>query len=185
VLPRMQWHLILLVLSKLMSKLQWGVLTVWIAFTLSAFGYLIKDRLVEFDESNKLAGVGSQELSGYLLPYAKLANMTGQKTLLHFSTPSCECQQYSEKHIKDLNKLAGANDFLIKNVVINEHNTIPSTPSVALIDESGEVVYFGPYGQGLACSQTSGYAQTMLNNYLKGYAANLVVKEAKGCYCNV
>ncbi|TWX57706.1 DUF6436 domain-containing protein [Colwellia hornerae] len=168
-----------------MTKLQLGVLTVWIAFTLSAFGYLIKDRLVDFDESNKLAGIEYQQLSGYLLPYAKPVNRLGQNTLLHFSTPSCECQQYSEKHIENLNKLAGANNFVIKNVVINEHNIIPSTPSVALIDESGDVVYFVPYGQGLACSQTAGYAQTMLNNYLKGYTANIVVKEAKGCYCNV
>ncbi|MBA6231925.1 MULTISPECIES: DUF6436 domain-containing protein [unclassified Colwellia] len=168
-----------------MTKFQLGVLTVWVVFTLSAFGYFTKGRLVDFDESNKLAGIEYQQLSDDFTRYTYQENMTGRNTILHFSTPSCYCQKFSEKHIQDLNKLADVNNFIVKNVVVAQHNIIPSTPSVALIDETGKVVYFGPYGQGLACSKTTGYAQTMLNNYLKGYTANIVVKEAKGCYCNV
>ena len=59
-------------------------------------------------------------------------------------------------------------------------------PGMAVsVVHNGEVVYFGPYGAGLACSQTSGYAQTILNNFIKGYAANFIIKNAKGCYCKV
>ncbi|WP_413699741.1 DUF6436 domain-containing protein [Psychromonas sp. KJ10-10] len=68
---------------------------------------------------------------------------------------------------------------------LGEHNIIPSTPSVAIISNMGEVIYYGPYGQGIACSQTAGYAQTMLKNYLKGYIGNVVIKDAKGCYCSL
>ncbi|MFT6900264.1 MAG: hypothetical protein ACJAXS_000426 [Colwellia sp.] len=168
-----------------MTKFQLGVLTVWIVFTLSAFSYFVKGRLVDFDKSNKLTGIDYQEISNDFTRYTHQEKKAGRTTLLHFSTISCDCQVFSEKHIQDLNKIANANHFIIKNIIVEQHNIIPSTPSVALIDESGEVVYFGPYGQGLACSKTTGYAQTMLNNYLKGYNANIVVKEAKGCYCNV
>ena len=58
---------------------------------------------------------------------------------------------------------------------------IPSTPSVAFADKKGGILYFGPYGLGLGCSDTVGYAKTMLGNYLKGYSANILVKDAKGC----
>lgn len=168
-----------------MSKFQLAILATWIAFTFFAFGYFIQDRLVSFDSKEKLKSVGHQDLSAYLAPYSIQGEDKGKQTILHFSTPNCDCQSYSDKHIKAINELADEHHFNIKNIEINEHDVIPSTPSVALIDKSGEVVYFGPYGQGLACSETSGYAQTILNNYLKGYSENIVIKEAKGCYCSV
>jgi len=168
-----------------MSKLQLVILIAWITFTLFAFGYFIQDRLVSFDSKEKLKGVEHQELSAHLAPYSIQEGNKGKQTVLHFSTPNCDCQTYSDKHIQEINELADEHNFTIKNIEIYEHDVIPSTPSIALMDESGEVVYFGPYGQGLACSETSGYAQTILNNYLKGYSDNIVIKEAKGCYCSV
>ncbi|MFT6586604.1 MAG: hypothetical protein ACJARX_000379 [Psychroserpens sp.] len=43
------------------------------------------------------------------------------------------------------------------------------------------MVYFGPYDKGIACSQISGVAKNILNNFIKSYAANFIIKEAKGC----
>ena len=172
-------------LNNAITKVQVGILIFWISFTITAFGYFIKDRLVNFDVNDKLENIDYTAMSNYLAPYIGQNNNEKKYTVLHFSTTNCTCQKYSQAHVEDINKLAIANNFNIKNIVINEDDVIPATPSIALIDGLGDVIYYGPYGQGLACSQTSGYAQTMLNNYLKGYSANIIVKEAKGCYCEI
>ncbi|TYK65116.1 DUF6436 domain-containing protein [Colwellia echini] len=174
-------------------KFQLGIIFIWLSFTVVAFAYFSTEKLVRFDEDKKLVNVDYEAFSSYLSAYSE-AKDTNEAlptsnnkyhTVLHFSTPNCDCQKYSDKHIKDINKLAVEHSFIVKNIVLHKDTLIPSTPSIALLDDSGVVIYFGPYGQGIACSQTSGYAQTMLNNYIKGYSANIVIKEAKGCYCKV
>ncbi|XQW84454.1 DUF6436 domain-containing protein [Thalassotalea piscium] len=167
-----------------MTRSHFCILFVWISFTVLAFSYFVSERLVSFDSHHKLDNIAYQELSNYLAPYLINNNKTEQ-TILHFTQKECTCQQYSEQHIQDINKIATDHGFNIKNIIVDDDTFIPSTPSVALLDHSGQVIYFGPYGQGVGCSQTSGYAKTMLNNYLKGYSANIIIKEAKGCYCAV
>ena len=170
--------------SKL-TKWRLTIVFIWISFTVAAFIYLVRDKLVSFDLENKLAGINHLQLGITLKPYLDSVLAGKGNTVLHFSQPNCDCQQYSEAHIQDINKIATDYEFTIIKVVLKEHNIIPATPSVAIIDVLGEIIYFGPYGQGLACSQTSGYAQTMLNNFIKGYKANIIIREAKGCYCRV
>lgn len=186
-----KWDVILLGLNKrVITKFQLSLLIIWLSFTFFAFSYFIQGKLISFDAENKLMNIEHKELAPHLtslIDEAKGDSVNGsiENTIIHFSKPNCDCQQYSTAHIQDINKLAIDNNFTIKKVVINKHNIIPSTPSVAIIDNTGDVIYFGPYGQGIACSQTSGYAQTMLNNYVQGYSANVVIKQAKGCYCAV
>jgi len=173
------------VLNSNLTKLQLIIVLVWIGFTVVAFIYFVSNKLVNFDFDNKLEGIDHKLLATSLIPYIDPVSIDKKNTVLHFSSPNCDCQKYSETHIQDINKMAIDNEFNIIKVVINEHYIIPATPSVAIFDAQGEIIYFGPYGQGLACSQTSGYAQTMLNNLIKGYKANIIVKEAQGCYCQV
>lgn len=141
--------------------------------------------MVNFDPENKLAELQYQDVATQLQPYINNSSAQFQGSVLHFSTSGCGCQIYSEAHIKEINQLASDHNFNITNIVISEHDIIPATPAIAIMGNSGELIYFGPYGQGIACSQTSGYAQTILKNYLKGYISNTVVKEAKGCYCPI
>jgi len=176
------WEVILPVLSKHMTKTQLSVLFIWLSVTVAAFVYFIDSKLVSFNFDNKLSDVGHQQLANSLKQYIE---PTDYNTILHFYQPNCQCQQYSEAHIQDINNMAEANNFSVKNINIKDHMLVPATPSVAILNNSGEIVYFGPYGEGLACSQTSGYAQTILNNFIKGYDANLIIKEAEGCYCKV
>jgi len=81
--------------------------------------------------------------------------------------------------------MATNNDFNVINKTLTSDSLIPSTPSIAIIDDNGNTLYFGPYGEGIGCSQTGGYAKTMLNNYILGYSDQLIVTSAKGCYCLV
>lgn len=165
--------------------MQISIVIAWLSFTVAAFGYAISDKLVSFDLSHKLQGIEHQQLAIYIKPFIDTSIKGFSNTIVHFAKPNCDCQKTSEAHIQSVNKIATDNSFNIINVAINKHEIIPSTPSVAIIDDKGEVIYFGPYGQGIACSQTSGYAQTMLNNYVKGYSDNVIIKDAKGCYCEL
>ncbi|MFT2092410.1 DUF6436 domain-containing protein [Paraglaciecola sp. 2405UD69-4] len=157
----------------------------WLGFTVLAFAFFSKQRLVNFDNENTLLDIDYVQLGHYLQRYSSPDNNGLASSVIHFSKPGCECQQFSESHIEDINKLALGSQFKIQNVVLDHDEIIPAVPSVAIIDPTGEVIYFGPYGQGLGCSQTTGFAQTMLSNFLKGFAANIVIREAKGCYCSL
>lgn len=160
-------------------------IVVWLSFTVLAFAYFAKERLVKFDVDNKLQGVDHLQLANYLQDYTSTETIGLGNRVIHLSKPDCDCQKFSQEHILDLNKMAEDNQFSIVNVVVEQHEFIPATPSVAILDESGDIIYFGPYGQGLGCSETSGFAQTMLNNLLKGFSANIIIREAKGCYCHL
>lgn len=168
-----------------MTKFQFAILVLWLSFTILAFSYFIQNSLVNFDSENKLVNIDHQDLIPHLTSLSDQIKNDTSNTIVHFSKANCECQKNSEAHIADINKIAIANGFNIIGIVLDKHDIIPSTPSIAILGDTGDVIFFGPYGQGIACSQTSGYAQTILNNYLKGYRSNIIIKEAKGCYCAV
>jgi hypothetical protein len=172
-------------LSRKFKKRHLTIVGVWIIFTVLAFAYFSTERLVNFDVDNKLLEVDHLQLGRYLETYQSSQENGLANSVIHFSKPNCTCQKFSQDHIQDINKMAEDNQFSVTNVVLEQHDIIPATPSVAILDTFGEVIYFGPYGQGLGCSQTSGFAQTMLNNFVKGFSANIIIREAKGCYCSV
>lgn len=166
-----------------MTKSQCWILVLWISFTVLAFAYFIDNKLVDFDAEHKLENMTAQEFAPHLSPF--LGTNDNVSRIIHFSKKNCDCQQTSELHIKEINNLASESHFDIINIELKEHDIIPSVPSIAIMSKTGEVIYYGPYGQGIACSQTAGYAQTMLKNYLKGYVSNVIIKDAKGCYCSL
>jgi hypothetical protein len=157
----------------------------WLLFTIVAFSYFINKDLVLFDGSEKLKNLTTHEIAKHFERYIVKENATPSTTILHFSNESCRCNQFSQKHVNDINTIALINHINILSITINEDQLIPSIPSVAIIDQLGELIYFGPYGEGLSCSKTSGFAKTILKNHIKGYSANLVVNKAKGCYCTI
>jgi hypothetical protein len=179
------WKKILRALNNKVKKTHLFIIFIWLGSTVLAFAYFINGRLVDFDVDGKLNTIDNHQLAIALSSYTDALINHEKSTILHFSQPDCKCQQYSHDHIQDINKIASEHHFNIMNIRVKKDSVVPVTPSIAILDDQGDIVYFGPYGEGLACSQTSGYAQTVLHNLLKGYAANLIIKEAKGCYCKV
>ena len=168
------------------------VIAVWLIYTYSAFAYFVNQKLITFDQNQVLSNVSTTQLAEYLHEIGVnlgADSSTNKETLIHFSDPHCQCQTTSTEHVTDLNNTAQQQGFNVVTVDTSlwqgPLNLIPSVPSVAIIGEQVDFVYYGPYGEGLACSETNGYAQTILSNYLKGFNAQLVVSDAKGCYCNI
>ena len=166
------------------GKRHWIILATWLCFTYGAFVYVVKNQLVDFDPSGWLAHAEHQVIKDNL--QANLAIDVQGRTVVHFKQANCHCQQFSDRHVKSINKMASQANFNVSQIELTAESAskamIPSTPAVAII-EKGELVYLGPYGAGIGCSEVGGFAQTVLNNVTKGFRDNILISEAKGCYC--
>ncbi|NRA52564.1 MAG: hypothetical protein HRU23_00270 [Gammaproteobacteria bacterium] len=163
------------------------VLGGWLMLVVLAAVYFIRLRLVSFDPDQMLKGIESDLFISEIKRLAGLDNEKLSNTVIHFTAPNCHCTQFGEAHKKAINTSAMSQGFNIVNVQLDptDLNTIiPSTPAVLLVDKLGQLLYFGPYSQGLACSQSNGFIETALNNYKIGLSAKLILSETQGCYCN-
>lgn len=152
----------------------------WLGFVFSAFAYFIGERLVEFDPQGTLL-----EFDARRLTTNNLLALNDKKTIVHVSAADCKCNQYTEEHQIQIDKLANNADFSIKRIKVSDSKLVPSVPAIMVFDELGELLYLGPYATGLACSSNNSFVETVLKNFTAGYKSNLVVSEAQGCYCNL
>lgn len=163
------------------------VFIIWLVFTMLAAIYFISGRLVDFDPEQKLSGKNSAFLMQELREIEQLKNINLSDTIIHFTSPNCSCSQYSEDHKRTINKQAAQEGFNVINVNLPVHlsTLIPSTPAILIVSKTQQLLYLGPYSIGLACSQSNGYVETVLQNYAKGYDTDLIINDAEGCYCNL
>jgi len=164
------------------------LLVTWLTLVVLAAIYFIGLRLVLFDPTNKLQSIESNTLVKQIHQLDSLTNKDLSNAIIHFTSASCRCTQFSDDHKSAINQTAKSNNFNIFNVQLSSKNNrsiIPSTPSVLLLDGTGNLLYFGPYSEGLACSQSNGLVELVMSNYKKGFNSHLIVNEAKGCYCNI
>lgn len=152
-------------------------------FTVLSAGYFINQRLADFDPKEQLKGVSNQAFLSQLQTLPELQRLQGQATIVHFTSEDCACTQFSEAHKADINTLANTLGFNILKIKVDSDTPIPATPSVAIISETAQLLYYGPYSTGLACSESNGYVELVLDNYAKGFPAKLMVTETEGCYC--
>ena len=173
--------------NKKITLFHYVIFVLWLTFTLAAAIYFISGRLVKFDPEGKLSGKSSPFVMQELRKIEQLKNVNLSDTIIHFTSADCSCTQYSEEHKSAINKQAGQDGFNVINVSLPAHlsSIIPSTPAILIVSNTQKLLYLGPYSIGLACTQSNGYVETVLQNYAKGYSTNLILNEAKGCYCNI
>jgi hypothetical protein len=166
------------------------VFILWLGSTLVAAVYFINSRLVPFDPNIKLLRQEGSVVMQYTV-IQQVREITALKnlknTVVHFTSNDCSCTQYSEEHKAAINEKARLDGFNILNINLpaDLSTVIPSTPAILIIDDLDELLYFGPYSVGLACSASNGYVETVLQNYAQGHNSNLVISDVKGCYCNI
>jgi len=116
-----------------------------------------------------------------------LKDVNLSNTIIHFTSDNCSCTQYSKEHKTEIDKKAKRAGFNIININLPADllTIIPSTPSILIVNAMEELLYFGPYSVGLACSQSNGYVEVVLQNYAQGYNSDLLISEVTGCYCNI
>jgi hypothetical protein len=162
------------------------VFVLWLILIVIAAKYFLFDSLAVFDPQNKLAQDSTAIISQIKSDLA-IKSIPSKKTIIHFTSDDCSCSILSIPHKTIINKKATNNDFEVRNIVLTKenNNVIPSTPAVLVLDEVGELIYLGPYAEGLECSVDNSMVDIVLENYIKGFNANLVINDAKGCYCNM
>jgi len=173
--------------NKKVTRVHYTVFILWLVLTVTAAIYFISSRLVSYDPEEKLSGQNSVFVMQELRKIAQLNNVDLSDTIIHFTSDHCACTQYSEAHKKEINEKAGLTGFKIINVnlPVNLSTIIPSTPSIMIVSDTQDLLYLGPYSIGLACTESNGYVETVMNNYAKGYSSNLILNDASGCYCNL
>ena len=139
-----------------------------------------------FDPDGKLEGMGGNDIITALVKSADLKDNTLSNTIIHFSNSNCRCDANSKEHKSLISTQAQQNGFHVLNLPLSKNisHIIPSTPSALIIGKKGELVYFGPYSEGLDCSSSNSLIKVVLDNYKKGYNAELILDQTKGCYCN-
>lgn len=106
-----------------------------------------------------------------------LAPAEAQITLLHFEDPACHCSRYSREHVRDL--VAAYPDYAhlilspedVKNLKDSDlivdksfEAWVTSSPSVAIFDANGDVLYFGAYSAGAVCGEGFDFVRQVLGD---------------------
>jgi hypothetical protein len=135
----------------------------------------------------KLSGAKSISIIKQVKKIKELEKINLSNTIIHFTSDDCSCAQYSEEHKASINKKVKLNGFNIININLPSDSLtiIPSTPSILITGRLEKLLYFGPYSIGLACSESNGYVETVLQNYAQSYNSDLIISNVKGCYCNI
>jgi len=161
------------------------IVAVWLISTVLAAIYFIGNQLAVFDPKQKLAGVSQTTLVNRIITEFALPEHM-PNTLISFVSENCSCNQTSESHRADVNKKASEENISVINIILPNKfsDIIPSTPAILALNEKSELIYFGPYSEGISCGSGKGMIDLVMSNYKRGYNAQLIVENAKGCYCN-
>lgn len=162
------------------------IVFIWLGFTIVAAAYFVNDRLVNFDPESKLSNISTSAFVKKVISEFDLPSQM-PNTLITFSSEGCKCNQTSQEHLSDVNKTAKTENMSVVNIILPQElsDIIPSTPSVLMLDNNSQLIYFGPYSEGASCGKGEGIIDLVMNNYKKGFNAELIISNAQGCYCNV
>ena len=161
------------------------IVVMWLGFTGFAAIYFITDRVVAFDPQNKLINISQTTLVNSVMAEFDLPEEM-PNTLINFISEDCSCNTISKEHLSDVKNNAVKDNMSVINIILPEglSDIIPSTPSVLALNKKSELIYFGPYSEGLSCGKGEGIIDLVMSNYKKGFNAQLIMTNSKGCYCN-
>ncbi len=162
------------------------IVFVWLGFTVLAAIYFISDRIVAFDPNNKLVNISQTTLVNRIMAEFDLPEDM-PNTLINFISEGCQCNKISKEHLSDVKNNAVKQNMSIINITLPEgfSGIIPSTPAVLALNTKSELIYFGPYSEGLSCGKGEGIIDLVMSNYKKGFNAQLIMADSEGCYCNI
>jgi hypothetical protein len=157
------------------------IISLWLAFVVSGLVYFQAGQLKAFDGNQILL-----QKSWFADFKKQLAWDDGNAaSLVLVMEPSCGCAKQAKNHISSLKKFAKNNGINIVQLPFSQNlkHVIPATPAAVIIDKNGKFVYAGPLSEGLACSQGSGFVETVITNLAAGFNSELLIADTKGCYC--
>lgn len=128
----------------------------------------------------------------------------GPIRLVHFWDPACPCNVGNQQHLAEL-----IEQFVPKGVTFHAvrkpastaplpanlsalqalpqlpgSGQLPASPAVAIWDSQGQLAYFGPYSEGLACNSSNSFIEPILEALAAGRTVNASNTLAVGCFCD-
>ena len=175
-----------------MKYVPWLFITIWCSACLAGVLLFSQMSIKEFDPQLRLADASrdmafEREFSSTLAE----SGITMKNVVVHFRQPDCLCERVSRSHISKVSTEASRRGLANATVDLSESqhrfDFIPSTPAVAVFDESGRLSYLGPYGEGDSCLSASVGVDTVLSERASEVSLpqTVIVTEASGCYCEV
>lgn len=162
------------------------VVGLWLILVVFAAKYFMQQRAIDFDPKGLLVDVENNVLLATILASNRIQK-SPKNTLYHLYTEDCGCNKVTDSHMNSVFSLAKENSFTVEHILITPdiRAYVPSSPAVLATDEQGELLYFGPYGEGAACSKSNGIIDVVLNNFFQGFKFSAIHSQATGCYCNL
>lgn len=162
------------------------IVGVWLVSIVVAAKYFMQQRAIAFDPNELLTNINEQALLATILS-TEVTTKFPPTTLFHIYNTECKCNVVTEDHMNSVFAFAKSHDFTIKKILLTKamKDVVPSVPAVLATDEKGELLYFGPYGQGISCSVSNGIIDMVLKNFLNGFKFSSIHNKATGCYCNL
>jgi hypothetical protein len=163
------------------NKVVIAVVTAWLFIVVTGLVYFQLGQLQPFDSSKMLMQKNwfndfKQQLAWENKEVASLVLVTEN---------SCGCSKQAKSHISTLKTFAELKGMDIVQISLTEQlkHVVPATPAAVIIDKHGQFVYAGPLSEGIACSQGSGFVETVITNLMAGFNSQLLIADTKGCYC--
>lgn len=161
---------------------------VWASVLLGSILYLSNLRVGLFDPNNQLTLLSAQaDFENEFIAKLKSADIDTRNTIVHFSAgTNCYCQTIAQAHIDSVKQLATEQGFINSKLTVTSDSVlisfIPSTPAVAVFNQQGHLLYFGPYATGLFCAPQQGIVENYISSE-QAYLGATIISDAKGCYC--
>lgn len=163
-------------------------ITVWVVSILLLLKVVDTTKLREFDPNQRLYLLSANgEFESGLTKLLQEVKGDISKTAIHFRNGDCFCETLVSTHSQELaNTLTAAN---FHNITVNINDVagittyIPSTPALAIFNESQQLVYLGPYSTGLGCFTDNSLIDTIKQYLIAQYWGAQINTEAEGCYC--
>jgi len=170
--------------NKPIKPIYYILVGLWLLLVVVSFIYLVKQRLVSFDDQSVLINTPIFEM---LQPLSTLNDGGLKQTIFHFYDAACSCTALTKDHKAVIDNTAVKDNFNIVNIDITanpQFDFIPSTPAILITDKNEQLLYVGPYSTGLDCSANNSLIEVVLSNYRQGFSSPIITSDAQGCYCS-
>lgn len=150
----------------------------------------------------------------HVLPLTPDQTENSQALVVHFWNPDCGCNKFNNPHVRDIveqyskqgirfltvvrtqpdqdqqalltqaETLFNIPAILESSLQMDSSSAPSATPAAAVINNQGQLAYFGPYSDGAFCGANGGsFVEKTLNRVLEGKITESSKTLAFGCFC--
>lgn len=164
------------------TKLAWGLLVTWALLSAIFMWQAFHDDFRDF-----LAGTAEET---WQAPGGLSSN--GAVTFLHFVDEACPCSRFSLPHIEEIERkytsVKHVRVYGDQNKVSNDlskaYDWVVASPSIAIINEQGQLSYYGPYSNAAICGEGESLVDAVMASLAEDSEFQWMNLLAYGCFCD-